>query len=254
VPKPFALFYHIWCPSLPVCRFLVDEQLKRIFRSGLPNNADVIACISGAHHNEIRNFISQYPWVTVAKSTEDESQFEGLTLERLHAHCRDNPSLDGVGYVHTKGIRFFSTDCDDTTFKAVNSWRHFLEWGVIDRWKDAVTQLSGFDAVGVNYRRSPWPHFSGNFWWTSPRYVRTLIAPICGNFPEFNYSWISETQPDRKKLIDRLQFERWIGINNPKIFSFYGGYPFLSNGVQLPEDSHNLYKWDIEPYYRTNGF
>jgi hypothetical protein len=251
--KQFALFYHVWSPAdSTVCRFVVDEQLKRIFRSGLPNAADIICYVSGANPKPLSDYIGLYEWVTVKKSTNDETSYEGLTLEPLHDYCCENRDLRGVGYVHTKGVRILSANGDDKTFKAVNSWRHFLEWGVIDRWRDAIIRLVDYDTVGVNFRSQPWPHFGGNFWWAKPDYIRSLIRPVRGTFPEGHYSWVVQTGEERRRVTERVDFERWVGLNNPKAFSFYG-FPFNAAGMELPASFHDLYQNDIEPYYRANS-
>ena len=248
--KPYALFYHVWCPeNLLVTRMMVDEQLKRIARAGLPEAADIFCCINGVNHAAIRDFISGYEWVTIKVSTEDQTTFEGLTLERLYDHCIGSLDLEGVGYIHTKGLRELTTNCTDHRFRCLNSWRHFLEWGTLDRWRDAVALLETYDAVGVNLRDRPWRHFSGNAWWANPSYIRTLIRPVIGAFPPGDYGFITATGAMRQRMTDRLDFERWLGLNEPRCHSFYG-FPFMVDGQALPHDFHNLYENDIEPYYR----
>jgi hypothetical protein len=47
-PKRYALFYHIWSPGgSDIWRLLVDEQIKRIVKSGIHHNADVFCCVTG---------------------------------------------------------------------------------------------------------------------------------------------------------------------------------------------------------------
>ena len=248
--KRFALFYHIWCPpqNFLASKLLIDEQIKRIFWSGIPNHVDVYCCISGAFYAEVRQYIAQYKWINVEIATEDESKFEGLTLELLHTYCQERKHLKAVGYIHTKGIRLISSpDCTDDSFKAVNSWRHLLERVTIDKWQECTHRLGQFDAAGANYRSSPWPHFGGNFWWANASYVSGLISPQVGKFPETPYDWINADDPRRKVMIERLDFERWIGLNNPDCYSLYG-YPFSHLGQDLPPEFYDLYHSDIGPY------
>jgi hypothetical protein len=248
--REFALFYHVWCSrDLSVCRLLVDEQLKRIFRAGLAEKADVLCCISGKHHERIKGLVEAYDWVRVLVSTSNESQYEGLTLRRLHNWCVSRKRVKAVGYVHTKGVQYFNESSTDRMLKAVNSWRHLMEWGVIDRWPEALEALGRYDAVGVNYREDPFPHFGGNFWWADADYVRGLIPPHVGTFPAHEYPFILQTGEERRRVTERLDFERWLGLKSPKVFSFYG-FPFEKENGVLDHEHFNLYDHDIEPYYR----
>ncbi len=244
-PKRFALYYHIWSPpNSTLWRLLVDEQIKRMMRSGVVYNADVFCCITGPQHADIERMIAPYDWLTVLSSTPDERKFEGETLARLHEACSERPDLEAVGYVHTKGIRHFE-GATPTTFRAVNSWRHFLEWGSIDRWRDAVAHLQAADAVGVNYRDSPWPHFSGNFWWARASYIRSLASPV-----ESGVATTASLGSDNLTQ-DRATYEKWIGLNNPKVFSFYD-FPFRIPGRHWTY-GFDLYQDDIYPLYEGNG-
>jgi hypothetical protein len=246
--KHLAVYYHIWSPPRSaVWRFLVDEQLKHIFRSGVAPFAHIRCCITGQDHVQIAHFLREYPAVEIIESTADESQFEGTTLKHLYEACQTDDALDGVCYLHTKGITALSTICSDQMFRYLNSWRHFLEWGVLDHWQDAVAKLDRHDVAGVDYQAYPWPHMSGNFWWAKPAYVAGLTHPTTGVFP-------SRTAPDRDARTERrLDFERWIGVNDPTVYSFYNQ---PSVGYHDAEDrcvDINPYFGDIEPFYRRFG-
>ena len=244
-PKLLAVFYHIWCPAgTDMWRLLVDEQVKRLQRSGLPCNADVFCCITGPQHAAIREFIAGHDWISVLHATADEGNYEGETLSRLHDACLARPDLKGVAYIHTKGISHFQNSTPGT-FRAVNSWRHFLEWGTMDRWRDAVMALQTVDAVGVNYRNSPWPHFSGNFWWAHPRYLRTLAAPL--HRPLQTPADVAVDPQTRQ----RISYEQWLGTNNPTVLSFYD-FPFHIPGKDWTF-GFDLYRDDIFPLYERNG-
>ena len=243
--KPIAVFYHIWSPQdSQLWRLMVDEQLRRIEASGLPWHADVFCCISGPMHDEISEFVAAYSWLKVLSGAPDGAEYEGLTLAQLHEFCLKAPGLRAVAYLHTKGIRHLGT-APPTMFKAVNGWRHMLEWAVIDCWRDSILQLGQADVSGVNYRLTPWPHFSGNFWWARPAYVRSLSRPtssVLGSADE-----IDADQATR----DRVSFERWIGSNDPAVHTRFG-FPFQIPGLSA-EFGFNLYQDDIGPYYRRFG-
>ena len=106
--RELAVFYHIWSPpNTYVWRFLVDEQIKRIFRSGLPNVADIFCCISGECSEEIEEYVSLYPWINIIESGGDEGEFEGLTLKYLYEECRSQPNLIGVSYIIPRALAIY---------------------------------------------------------------------------------------------------------------------------------------------------
>jgi len=253
-----SIYYHIWSPpNSDLWRFLIDEQLKRIYRSDILNKAQFYCGISGSQCEKIAKFVSVYDWVNILEVSNDEDYYEGFTLKYLYQDCINNDNLK-VLYFHNKGISHFdelSDNFSDRKFRAINSWRHFMEWGVIDRWREAIDKLHSADVCGVNYTRYPWPHISGNFWWSKASYIKTLIHPTRDIFP---------THPADDIIsqfisINRANYEKWIGMNNPNVFSFLN-LPIMINGKELPPDidpaanesaSFWLYRDDIEPHYRN---
>lgn len=244
-PKRYAVFYHIWAPAgTDIWRLLVDEQCKRLEKTGLRYNADVFCCITGPQCNDIRNFVATYDWIKILVTTPDEGHFEGETLVRLHQACTEQPNLEAVAYIHTKGIRHLPGGSPQG-IRAINTWRHFLEWGTIDRWREAIAHLQTVDAVGVNFRDSPWPHFSGNFWWATANYIRTLVSPVRG------YMAAERSIDADDVTLERTNYERWIGLKNPKIFSFFD-FPFYIPHREWTY-GFNLYVDDIYPIYERIG-
>ena len=255
--KNLSVYYHIWSPGgTDLWKLMVDEQLKRIYRNGLTESASIYCAINGPQANRIAEYISIYDWLNVLDVSIDESEYEGFTLKRAYEEAHFNPDLKAVAYLHTKGISHMCGVRDhysDRKFRAVNSWRHQMEWGILDRWKEAVEKLDEYQVSGVNYCLDPWPHMSGNFWWARADYLKTLIHPTRDRFPNDNRDF---------GPIQRMNFEKWIGLNNPKSFSFYNApfsYDFkgMIPDVQPtpPGEPHWfwLYRDDIEPYYRKEG-
>ena len=113
-------------------------------------------------------------------------------------------------YIHTKGITSIDNHLkkgNAQTFINYYYWRKFLEWGVIEKWSNAVSMLDSFDIVGVNYFDQPSKHFSGGFWWANSSYVRTLPNPS-------TIEWWRELQHKTsdqwlKTAPDRFRDEMW---------------------------------------------
>ena len=218
------IYYHIWAQdSSESWVLLVDEQLKRIWRSGCLSTCDVKCVITGDQSGKIEKLVSLYEWVEILECTNDQSEFEGATLKHLYNDCVES-NVSNVMYMHTKGISNMTSYPERV--RAVNSWRHMMEWACIDRWEENIRslELEGYDISGVNWQPNPWPHFSGNFWWASSDYISSLKYPV-------------------DKNDDRYQYERWIGTNNPSVKNIYE-----------PDKGLWLYRDDIYPkYLNTNG-
>lgn len=245
--KKLALYYHIWSPpTSDVWKLFLDEQIKRIYRSGITKYADINCGINGKSSERVYQFVKNYNWINVIEVSNTDEQYEGFTLKHLHQHSL-NDTYEKIGYIHTKGISFLSGDRDhdpnrpgvrdssqDKTLISINSWRHFLECGCVDMWKRNVDILDNYQTSGVNFSASPWPHYSGNFWWARSDYIKTLEDPI----KRMN---VKNGWADR-----RLSFESWIGIGNPKAHSiknilFQAYYPQNDDIYPSVVDLSNFY-------------
>lgn len=258
--KPLSIFYHIWSPDqTDLWQFIVDEQLKRLYRHHLHLSADIYCAISGPLAERTARFVSLYDWVQILEVSADDQAYEGLTLKKLYEHVHTHTATQAVMYFHTKGISHMtghSSLChvpginNDRMFKSVNSWRHQMEWGVIDKWRDALVKLNDHHVAGVNYCVHPWPHMSGNFWWARADYIRSLPHPTQAAY-----------QHDEGDFgnIDRMKYEKWIGLNQPRCFSFHN-VPFIydTQGIEpdVPPQAFEptyfwLYRDDIDPHFQA---
>jgi hypothetical protein len=235
--KPLVMFYHIWSPPrTDIWKILVDEQLKLVQRCGLHEQAEIACCISGSQHRAIRDFVSHVKWLEVIEHTEDESEYEGLTLKHAYQRCLDNREGGSrpIAYFHTKGIRHLASGPEGyKIMQNVNSWRHLLEYGVLERWRDCVVALLTHDLAGINFHEFPARHFGGNFWWATADYIRRLPHPLSPDF-------LSPMFADASSR-DRVRYEMWVGCKNPKVFNIGVGGGF----------GHDLYNNDIFPSIRS---
>ena len=242
-----ALYYHIWSPqNSDIWKLFLDEQIKKIYRSGIIKYADIYCGINGTSARRVCEFIKNYDWINVLDISDTDEQYEGFTLKYLHQHASED-RYEKVGYIHTKGISFLSGERDhdphrpgvrdssqDKTLIAINSWRHFLEWGCIDMWKKNVDALDEYQISGVNYSPSPWPHYSGNFWWARGDYVKSLENPIIRM--NKRSGWADQ----------RLSFESWIGTGTHKAYTiknimFQAYYPQNDDIYPQVVDLSNFY-------------
>jgi hypothetical protein len=91
---------------------------------------------------------------------------EGETVESMYKFSKENRDYK-VLFFHAKGAsRQFVPQ--------LHAWRMFLEYYVIDKWRECIDKLEEYDSVGVKLRMKPYPHYSGNFWWANSNYLATL--------------------------------------------------------------------------------
>ena len=155
------VYYHIWAPAnTDMWKLMVDEQIKRLYRSGLPEIANVKCAINGPQASRIEKFVSLYDWIDILGVQDSDNEYEGFTLKHLYEDCI-NKTVDKVMYFHTKGMSHMCGTRDhysDRKVRAINSWRHLMEWGCIDKWKENLDKLDEYQVSGVNYCLDPWPH------------------------------------------------------------------------------------------------
>ena len=190
-------FYHL-C-TINNWRGVLGEQLEAWMDSGLADaTRRVFLSVVGPDAAEARAILDYAlgSHAAVVFCSEDPTSFERPLLEHARGFCEhDEPLARAAWYMHGKGVS--SPHCRNPL---VTEWRRFMEYFVVEHWRVCVDSLTEYDACGVNWHTEPSPHFSGNFWWASPRYLATLPASIgAGHF-----------EP-----------EAWLGMNQPRIRCFH---------------------------------
>ena len=198
---------------------LMAEQWRSLIHSGLYNAADkiyigIVDTPGKYPENGIAWANGFYNFAT-SGNTKAENKVEIVvypdnmelrrTLWWIRDYAKDNPD-DYILFFHAKGITCKdqpSVDC-----AAVTDWRRYMEYFVIERWKDCIQKLDeGYDACGVMWNSDTsfglHPHFSGAFYWVKGSYINTL---------------------DNSYLDGRLRYDQefWIGTNpDAKIYEFH---------------------------------
>ena len=121
------VYYHIWAPAnTDMWKIMVDEQIKRLYRSGLTKIATVKCAINGPQASRIKEFVSLYDWINIVDCRDSDEEYEGFTLKHLYEDCV-NERAHKVMYFHTKGISHMCgvrSVYSDRRVRAINSWRH----------------------------------------------------------------------------------------------------------------------------------
>jgi hypothetical protein len=197
------VFYHIWgSKNLEVTLLLIDNQLTKLYESGLALKSRINCVVSGNHTKEIYTYLKTYDWIDdITMFESDLVLFEGVTLNRLYNRCLEVNDT-GILYFHTKGSSVLKDASNIFLTKQYNNWRHSLDWAHITQWKECVKQLNQYDIVSFRKSsRGGGLHPSGNYWWANSSYIRTLESPLL---------YKSDATDD-----NRLKYEFWIASKNP---------------------------------------
>lgn len=140
--QPAGRGFYLVCQRGDHWRDIVAEQVKRARRCGVLDALDKVEVIVlGDEPLELGK-----PFEEVYQSP-DLSEYEWPAIERMSEYARANPESMAL-YFHTKGV---SHPGDP-----YREWRRYLNWGVLDRWRDCVWRLrEGWDTCGVDWLFMP---------------------------------------------------------------------------------------------------
>ena len=252
------IFYHIYTSKhLKVGLLMIDSQIRRLKRSGLFDRADKLYCvIVGEHAQQARELIELHGKFEILECVEKdiEEEFEGRTLKHL---WRLSDHGDRVLYFHTKGISYITAEnkvqgwISPRNLRAVNGWRHAMEYFAIDDWQWQVSGLgSAYHTVGIILLFHPFYMYGGNFWWASGSHIRKQVEPIVWPGHDYAARQEKDSLDNDPRTISRMRHEQWI-------FSQQDGsyYHCLFNMLDKPKDdeyhicnSFWLYEDDLTPH------
>jgi hypothetical protein len=194
---------------------VLEKKLSRIKNSGLYDACDSIF-LGVLGTGDVSSFQERYPKVTILFQDPNMGSYERATLLSLHTFCLSSSPKHLVLYLHTKGV---TRPVGGGLY--IEDWVNYMEYFAIDRWQDCVTTLQNHDACGVNWRSHPHPHFNGNFWWATAKYISTLPGSIDSDYfaPEF-----------------------WIGLMGPRVHCFRESGVFCHYTTPYPESYYVIQK------------
>lgn len=139
----------------------------------------------------------KYPFVDeiIFRDSGLENIYEGFPLSVMWGRAKDEGSSL---YLHDKGITASSP--------YIKNWMEIIIKKLIDC--DKTKYLNKFDVVALREPNKKDKCVSGNMFWASNAYIRTLPDPMT------IMSSPNDTSP-------RYKFERWVMLNNPRIKSAY---------------------------------
>ena len=107
--------------------------------------------------------------IVIRHESDNPGEFELPTLRRISEFSKWNPRAK-ILYLHTKGISYPK---GDTRYVNVQDWTQYMLHFVC-KVPHCIDLLSSYDTAGCNQSETPYPHYSGNFWWATAKYISTL--------------------------------------------------------------------------------
>lgn len=178
---------------------IVGDLLQAIKDSGLHDELKSIALIS------TDRYCGATPMSKgkVSMMIDSSMPYEYPALNYIYELRSD---FDNVLYMHTKGV----SRREPEIMPNVAAWRKYMTYFCVDRWQDRLKALELFDVTGCQWQMEPWPHFSGNFWWSRMSHIRKLPSP------KLLPGMVNELYPNHaanlKELHTRMMCERWVGM------------------------------------------
>jgi hypothetical protein len=191
------LFYHLCC--FDCTPKIVEDQIVKILFSGAYETMDEILCFlvgqPGPMEECKRILLKSGSKFKIVEEGPNDTTYERFTLEKIHKYVEDT---DKFLYLHTKGVT-------KPNHSNVKDWKNLMEYACLVKHKKCIDLLDTHHTVGVNWKTSPVPHYSGNIWWTTGKYLKSLPPKVGPEYcdPEF-----------------------WIGLNNPKMACIWNTEPF----------------------------
>lgn len=162
------VFFHI--AGINHAREICREIAGQVCGSGLYDVADTLnACIVGPPKRFSIDYCFWPRWCI--KFNGDIEDYEYPTQRWAWERARQDPhSL--ILYIHTK-----SASKADGRRRVGEGWRRIMAYHTIERWRECVEALAEFDTVGSLLTVDPYPHYSGNFFWSRASYMARLPMP-----------------------------------------------------------------------------
>jgi hypothetical protein len=145
---------------------IFNDQIDYIKKTGLYDKLDYIfVTLLG------KNVLLTHDYkIKVIYYSENQNEMEFPSIQRIKYFADNISKKIKILYIHTKGV----TNKDHSY-----EWRKYLEYFLIEKNSLCLNALENYKCVGVNhqyyYDESKYRnHFSGNFWWATSDYIKTL--------------------------------------------------------------------------------
>jgi quercetin dioxygenase-like cupin family protein len=196
---------------------IADEILTQLISSDLYKKIDkiYIGVVGGF-------YIFNDPKIEYLYQNLPKTLYELKTLEKLREFSIKNADYN-ILYLHTVAASANSLIIK----KCKDAWRTYYLYFTIKQYKKCLEALKIYDVCGTELTSNPVNHFSGNIWWTTSNYVKTLV----------------EIKDTYSPLSERHKGEFWICSNkNAKLHTFFN--------TGMDSMKKHLYMFDVQMFIK----
>jgi hypothetical protein len=186
---------------------VVKEQYCRLIDSGLYQLTEQITVtVVGDFSLFNTGILPDEKFVILDGGPLNSYEFPSLEIMKSDASLYDGLAW----YIHTKGVKYkeFGMHFHQgkrLPYEGMIDWRKYMEYFAIDRYDLCMKALQYYDCCGVDYKKYPYPHFSGNFWWARMSHLRRLTSLQALREKEGFFNHCPELS-----LTDRHRAEFWL--------------------------------------------
>lgn len=217
---PVKIYFHTTLikEHLAITEYIFDKMLA----CGLMDYCDSVSVGALGEADELvklEKLLSKYPKARIVAHDTDKNIFEFHTLRHLKKDVDTLPKFYAL-YCHSKSVTFGKEDKrEDVLYE--RWWKDYMTKFVIEEWRRNYRALdlkdTGYDICGVRiiparHSASSRTHASGNFWFASSEYLKTL------------------PRIDSLDLDDRFEAEMWSFSGMPITYiscnAFTVGFPY----------------------------
>lgn len=177
---------------------ILKEMIDYLKVSELYSQLNTInICLVGHTHQTIIENLKNYDCkINLCFYNPNPKLFEYPCLNCLWKRCQTEPDCN-ILYMHTKGA-------NTPYFEAEHEWRKYMQYYLVNNYKICLSKLNSYDNVGCELSNNG--HYSGNFWWSTGRYINQLKDPFI-YLNETKY-YIKESQ--NVSIPNRFYAELWL--------------------------------------------
>ena len=214
-----------------------NPQWDCMVKSGLAQAAEEIVIMGNGRPRTFLPLVNErkeYNNLTLISVAKDAMLHEYAGLTHLQKEAKDATEPFYLCYIHMKGLTRWGNP-------HVEDWKSWLNWCVIERWRDNVAALETYDTSGPNWENEPWLHYSSNFWWAKSEYVAGLTPLIHPHHKLMTGKTQFKPHPEINHW--RFDHEAWIGSGNPNAFEIARSFQ-KGDGHYTTPYPRSLYRQD----------
>ena len=157
------------------------QQLQQLQNSGLFEvSSKIFVTLAGFQGLSVPEFLYGLSGKITIVMSKLEDDIRPL-LRALQQHCQSDNSAK-IWLIHGKGATtgtFFPPN-------AVDYWREYMMYFIVEKWRQCVQELDDHDICGVEWRPNketfnidkPGGHFTGTFFWGRAQYLAEKCPPL----------------------------------------------------------------------------